>query len=133
MGNGITSILHHNAIEREIACEANSNRGKIESKWGYTKLPGFFESCGLSFKLSFPKTNVFQGLKDMAKSAASSFSKAVSAIGSIGSFSFKDALGKISVSFQTRESVIQRDTLLEKSRDTVCYETFGAFLTGVKK
>jgi hypothetical protein len=51
------------ALERIIAAERNANRDRIESGWTDTKIPGFFESYVLSFKLSFPKVNLFQQMK----------------------------------------------------------------------
>lgn len=89
------------AIERDLATQQAANRAKIQENWKDTKLPGFFEGHGLSFKLSFPKTSIFQGLKDAAKAIDSFFSQAAS---TISSFSFKNFLGKISLNFFTASS-----------------------------
>lgn len=93
-----SSVINQSAaVEQSIAAERNANRATIESGWKDTKIPGFFESYGLSFKLSFPKVNLFQQMKATGNTITNSFFKVGTAI---SSFSLRDAISKgISFSF----------------------------------
>lgn len=106
-------------IEGIIAGENQEKRKGVENQWKETKLPGFFESRGISFKLSFPNIKFFKTAKDTPNAIDSSFAESTS---SKNSFSFKNFLGKFSMNFSMKNNSASVDGSKEDVARTTSQE-----------